>query len=112
MKLVHLSPGPGARREQIRELAALAGGGRGPPDSRDFNTFGGVHEIGSLPEAGLVKADARGGGLFQRPADARPDLILHSPEITVSGVKVPKVRFSDYLPVVCDFCLSLKPWGW
>ena len=109
MKLVHLSLGPGARREQIRELTALAGERERPLlIAGDFNTFGGDHEIGSLLEAGLVKADTRGKRTYP---SGRPmlglDLILHSPEITVSGVKVPKVRFSDHLPVVCDFCLSL-----
>ena len=109
LKLVHLSLGAGARREQIRELAALAGKRERPLlIAGDFNTFGGDHEIGSLLEAGLVKADARGRRTYP---SGRPmlglDLILHSPEITVSGVKVPNVRFSDHLPVVCDFALSV-----
>ena len=109
LKLVHLSLGPGARREQILELAFMARQRERPLlIAGDFNAFGGDSEIKPLLEAGLKKADPRGRRTYpsRRPMLGL-DLVLHSPEIIVSSVKVPNVRFSDHRPVVCDFALSV-----
>ena len=109
LKLVHLSLGSGARRQQILELAAMVREWKRPLlIAGDFNAFGGGPEIEPLIEAGLKNADTLG---IRTYPSGRPwlglDLVLHSPEIDVKRLEVPDVRLSDHLPVVCDFALSL-----
>jgi endonuclease/exonuclease/phosphatase family metal-dependent hydrolase len=106
--LVHLSVGPGARRRQILELAEIAGGRSKPVLlAGDFNTFGGERELEPLLLAGLEKA---GPVCFPTFPSGRPrlglDMILHSPEVSVTSFSVPAENFSDHLPVVCDFTLD------
>ncbi|MDO9509602.1 MAG: endonuclease/exonuclease/phosphatase family protein [Thermovirgaceae bacterium] len=108
--LVHLSIGQGARLQQIHELAEIASVRTKPLVlAGDFNTFGGDTELEPLMREGLKKA-----GPVRRPTfpsrDPRHglDMVLHSPEISILGFDVPRVRFSDHLPVVCDFTLPVK----
>lgn len=105
LNLVHLSLGGGARRDQIRELAYAARVREKPMViAGDFNILGGEAELGPLFEAGLVNADPKWGRTYpSRNPRLGLDLILHSPEVSVSGVEIPNVDFSDHLPVVCDF---------
>ncbi len=108
LQLVHLSLGSGARRDQIRELAETAMIREKPMViAGDFNTFGGVAELEPLFKAGLVNADPQSRRTYpSRKPRLGLDMILHSPEISVCGVEVPEVGFSDHLPVVCDFTVS------
>jgi len=31
------------------------------------------------------------------------DFVLHSPEIAVRDLRIPRVPYSDHMPLVCDF---------
>lgn len=109
--LVHLSIGEKARREQIMEIARIVRDISGPVLlAGDFNVFHGQTELDPLIDAGLAKA---GPALCMTFPSGNPrlglDLVLHSKEISIVGFDVPDARFSDHLPVVCDFTLEMSP---
>ncbi len=109
--LVHLSIGEKARREQIQEIARIVRGISEPVLlAGDFNVFNGQAELDPLINAGLAKA---GPALCKTFPSGNPrlglDLVLHSKEISIVGFDVPDARFSDHLPVVCDFTLDMSP---
>ena len=92
----------GELRDQCRKTskpAILAG---------DGNTFGGGEELGSLLEAtGFRNANQMGCPTYpsRHPALAL-DFILYSQGIEMVDFSVPRVRFSDHLPLVCDFLVA------
>lgn len=104
--LAHLSLGRRARTVQLHELARhcrklekpLVLGG-------DFNLLQGSSELDPLLQGtGLRDADAEmGRPTFpsHRPGK-RLDYVLASREISVRRIEVPRVPYSDHLPLVCD----------
>jgi len=104
--LVHLSLRYRHRHHQMHHLLSLVRNAQKPVIvAGDFNTFLGDYEIGMFSAAaGLTNANA--SGLPSWPS-GRPrrqlDFILHGPGIEVTRFEVPRVNYSDHLPLVCDF---------
>jgi endonuclease/exonuclease/phosphatase (EEP) superfamily protein YafD len=71
----------------------------------DFNTFWGDHEIYLFMQAsGLRSANTLGLPSYPSRNPRRElDFILYGAGIEVTGFQVPAVRYSDHLPLVCDF---------
>jgi endonuclease/exonuclease/phosphatase (EEP) superfamily protein YafD len=71
----------------------------------DFNTFWGDHEIYLFMEAsGLRSANVQGLPSYPSRNPRRElDFILYTAGIEVMGFQVPPVRYSDHLPLICDF---------
>ena len=71
----------------------------------DFNTFWGDHEIYLFMQAAGLKS-ANTASLPSYPSHnprRELDFILYSAGIEVTNFRVPAVRFSDHLPLICDF---------
>lgn len=110
--LVHLSLKYRHRQAQLRTLHDLVV--RSPKPvilAGDFNTFWGDHEIYLFMQAaGLKSANAEGLPSYPSHSPRRElDFILYGEGISVSNFRVPAVRFSDHLPLVCDFEVRPKP---
>jgi endonuclease/exonuclease/phosphatase family metal-dependent hydrolase len=108
--LVHLSITRRHRREQLQELARVIADQTKPVIvAGDFNVFLGSREIDPFLDAtGLQSANVGNLRTFpSRSPRMELDFILHSPEIVIHELDVPRVRLSDHLPLVCDF--SLRP---
>lgn len=106
--LAHLSLGKKARTVQIHELAdhcrslekpVVLGG--------DFNLLSGSGELEPL----LRRTDLKDVDVLKRPTfpSRRPgmrlDYVLASEEIRIHRLDVPRVLFSDHLPIVCDISI-------
>ena len=107
--LVHLSLKYRDRQHQLGNLYDLVKNVRKPYlVAGDFNVFWGHRELQLFLAASGLR-NACESEQFSYPS-WRPrqqlDFILHSPGITVSRVEVPKVRFSDHCPMICDFSLD------
>jgi endonuclease/exonuclease/phosphatase family metal-dependent hydrolase len=104
--LVHLSLKYRHRQAQLRYLHDLIVDTRKPVIvAGDFNTFWGEHEIFLFMKAAGLKS-ANMSGLPSYPCHAprkELDFILYGQGITVRDFFIPNVRFSDHLPLVCDF---------
>lgn len=111
--LAHLSLGKKTREAQLHELAdhcrslnkpVILGG--------DFNLLSGSRELAPL----LKRTDLRDADALRRPTfpSRRPgmrlDYVLAGEEIEIHRIDVPRVHFSDHLPIVCDVTIS-KPEG-
>jgi endonuclease/exonuclease/phosphatase family metal-dependent hydrolase len=110
--LVHLSLKYRHRQAQLRTLHDLVV--RSPKPvilAGDFNTFWGDHEIYLFMQAaGLKSANAEGLPSYPSHSPRRElDFILYGAGISVSNFRVPSVRFSDHLPLVCDFEVRPNP---
>jgi endonuclease/exonuclease/phosphatase family metal-dependent hydrolase len=107
--LVHLSLKFRHRQYQLRSLHDLILKSDKPVIvAGDFNTFWGTHEIYLFMRAAGLRS-ANSTGLPSFPARApriELDFILVSAGIEVTGFRVPQVRFSDHLPLICDFNIS------
>ena len=71
----------------------------------DFNTFWGEHEIYLFMKAARLQS-ANTHGLPSYPSRAprkELDFVLYGDGINVTDFHIPKVTFSDHLPLVCDF---------
>ncbi|MCC5860947.1 MAG: endonuclease/exonuclease/phosphatase family protein [Gammaproteobacteria bacterium] len=104
--LVHLSLKYRHRHFQLRHLYDLIREQRKPVIvAGDFNTFWGGHEIYLFMQAaGLTSANTLGLPSYPSHAPRRElDFVLYSEGIEVTGFEVPQVRYSDHLPLVCDF---------
>ncbi|MBP8131297.1 MAG: endonuclease/exonuclease/phosphatase family protein [Candidatus Hydrogenedentes bacterium] len=104
--LVHLSLKYRHRQYQLSDLYSMFAAVNKPMlVAGDFNVLWGDRELHLFMAAsGLVNANQRGAPTFPSWSPRRElDFILHSPEIKVSRFSVPQVRFSDHLPIVCDF---------
>ena len=104
--LVHLSLKYRHRHLQLRHLHDLIRATNKPVIvAGDFNTFWGENEIYLfMKAAGLTSANA--GGIATYPSRSprkELDFILYQEGIRVTGFEVPQVRYSDHLPLVCDF---------
>ncbi|HEV2332608.1 MAG TPA: endonuclease/exonuclease/phosphatase family protein [Gammaproteobacteria bacterium] len=104
--LVHLSLRHSHRHHQMHHLLSLIKDSHKPVVvAGDFNTLHGDHEIRHFQEtAGLSSANT--GNLPSWPSN-RPsrqlDFILYGPGIEATRFELPQVRYSDHLPLVCDF---------
>lgn len=104
--LVHLSLKFRHRHDQLRNLHELVKQSTKPVIvAGDFNTFWGDHEIYLFMEAsGLKSANRKGLPSYpSRTPRKELDFILHSKGIEITHFEIPQVRFSDHLPLVCDF---------
>jgi endonuclease/exonuclease/phosphatase family metal-dependent hydrolase len=104
--LVHLSLKYRHRQSQLRYLHDLVKGSQKPVVvAGDFNTFWGDHEIYLfMHAAGLRNANTEGLPSYPSRNPRRTlDFILYTDGIEVTQFGVPAVRFSDHLPLVCDF---------
>ncbi len=104
--LVHLSLKFRHRQKQLRDLYSIIKEVKKPVIvAGDFNAFKGDQELQLfLTEAGLKSANGEGEPSHPSRSPRRQlDFILHSPEIRATGFQVPKVRFSDHAPLICDF---------
>ncbi len=104
--LVHLSLKYRHRHFQLRHLYDLISSQQKPVIvAGDFNTFWGGHEIYLfMKAAGLRSANLEGLPSYPSHAPRRElDFVLYSEGIEVTGFEIPQVKFSDHLPLICDF---------
>jgi endonuclease/exonuclease/phosphatase family metal-dependent hydrolase len=104
--LVHLSLKYRHRQVQLHHLHDLVVASNKPVIvAGDFNTFWGEHEIYLfMRAAGLENANIRGLPSYPSTAPRKElDFVLYSAGVTVKDFFIPKVTFSDHLPLVCDF---------
>lgn len=107
--LVHLSLKYRHRHLQLRTLYDLIEATEKPVIvTGDFNTFWGENEIYLfMRAAGLRSANERSIPSYpSRSPRKELDFILYQEGISVSGFEVPNVRYSDHLPLICDFELE------
>ncbi len=104
--LVHLSLKYRHRHLQMRTLYDLIEDTEKPVIvAGDFNTYWGENEIYLfMKAAGLQSANQDGAPTYPSRAPRKElDFILHQDGINVSHFEVPEVRYSDHLPLICDF---------
>jgi endonuclease/exonuclease/phosphatase family metal-dependent hydrolase len=104
--LVHLSLKYRHRHLQLRHLHDLIVASDKPVIvAGDFNTFWGEDEIYLfMRAAGLASANLMGLPSYPARAPRKElDFVLHTAGIKVNQFTVPDVKFSDHLPLVCDF---------
>ena len=109
--LVHLSLGARTRHQQLSALYELVKKTDRPClVAGDFNMLWGESEIDMfLAATGLQNANTQGLPTFPSKNPQRHlDFILHSKEITVRDFQVPRVPFSDHLPLVVDFDVEVE----
>ncbi|KPA16781.1 Endonuclease/exonuclease/phosphatase domain protein [Candidatus Magnetomorum sp. HK-1] len=104
--LVHLSIKYRHRHNQLKDLYSLIKDIQKPLIvAGDFNSFWGDEELSLFMAAAGLK-NVNDTGIPSHPSRAprrQLDYILHSPEISVRKFFVPQVRFSDHVPLICDF---------
>jgi endonuclease/exonuclease/phosphatase family metal-dependent hydrolase len=104
--LVHLSLKFRHRHYQLRYLHELVMRQTKPVlVAGDFNTFWGEHEIYLFMQAsGLRSANTeRLPSYPSRNPRKELDFVLYGAGIEVTNLQVPRVPYSDHLPLVCDF---------
>ncbi len=104
--LVHLSVKFRHRHDQLRTLYSMFQEAEKPVIAAgDFNALWGDRELDLfLAATGLVNPNKEGQPTFPSRSPKRQlDFILHSPEINVKNFEIPRVRYSDHMPLVCDF---------
>jgi endonuclease/exonuclease/phosphatase family metal-dependent hydrolase len=104
--LVHLSLKYRHRHLQLRRLHDLIAETEKPVIvAGDFNTFWGEDEIYLfMKAAGLKSANTQSLPSFPSRSPRRElDFILYQEGITVRHFEIPSVRYSDHLPLICDF---------
>jgi len=109
--LVHLSLKYRHRHFQLRSLHELVRKSTKPVIvAGDFNTFWGEHEIYLFMQAaGLTSANTRSLPSYPSNAPRKElDFILYGQGITVQDFQIPRVTYSDHLPLVCDFQVQGK----
>ena len=107
--LVHLSLKYRHRHLQLRRLYDLIEETKKPVIvAGDFNTFWGENEIYLfMKAAGLTSANTESLPTYpSRSPRKELDFVLYQDGIDVTGFQVPEVRFSDHLPLICDFELK------
>jgi endonuclease/exonuclease/phosphatase family metal-dependent hydrolase len=104
--LVHLSLKYRHRHNQLQYLHDLVMASRKPVViAGDFNTFWGEHEIYLFMKACRLRS-ANAHGLPSYPSRSprkELDFVLYGAGIRVTNFAIPPVKFSDHLPLVCDF---------
>lgn len=107
--LVHLALTFRHRHYQLRHLHHLVKQVSKPVIvAGDFNTLWGDYELDLFMEAtGLRSANAEARPSYPSWAPRRQlDFILYGPGLEVTRFDIPQVRFSDHLPLVCDFRIT------
>jgi endonuclease/exonuclease/phosphatase family metal-dependent hydrolase len=110
--LVHLSLKYRHRHFQLRHLYELVKASSKPVIvAGDFNTFWGENEIFLFKEAaGLRSANADGLPSYpSRSPRMELDFILYGKGIEAVSFEVPRVTYSDHLPLICDLQIKGKP---
>ena len=108
--LVHLSLGARTRHQQLSALYELVKKTDRPcVVAGDFNMLWGEQEIDMfLAATGLQNANTQRLPTFPSKKPQRHlDFVLHSKEITIRDFQVPRVLFSDHLPLVVDFDVEI-----
>jgi endonuclease/exonuclease/phosphatase family metal-dependent hydrolase len=104
--LVHLSLKYRHRHAQLHYLHDLVVAARKPVlIAGDFNTFWGEHEIYLFMKAAKLRS-ANASSLPSYPSRSprkELDFVLYGEGISVTSFSIPSVKFSDHLPLVCDF---------
>ncbi len=104
--LVHLSLKFRHRHTQLQHLHDLVMASRKPVIvAGDFNTFWGEHEIYLFMKACRLRS-ANTDSLPSYPSRSprkELDFVLYGDGVRVTRFAIPAVRFSDHLPLVCDF---------
>lgn len=106
--LVHLSLRYRHRQAQLRSLYDLVTRASKPVIvAGDFNTFWGETEMFLfMKAAGLRSANAQGLPSYpSRSPRMELDFVLYGDGIGITSFDVPRVTYSDHLPLVCDFQL-------
>lgn len=109
--LVHLALGARTRHHQLNALYELLRQTDRPYlVAGDFNTLWGEQEIDLfLAATGLQSANIKRIPTFpSRNPQRHLDFVLHSKEIRIRDFRVPRVTFSDHLPVVVDFDVEVE----
>ncbi|MBT4823656.1 endonuclease [Candidatus Woesearchaeota archaeon] len=103
--LVHLALGKRARRKQIKEIAKFVNSNNNPKIVLgDFNTLSGEEEINLfVEETDLMVAQHKGKTFPAWKPKKSLDYVLFSKEIKIKKTIVPKVKFSDHLPMIVEF---------
>lgn len=107
--LVHLSLKYRHRHLQLRRLYDLIEATKKPVVvAGDFNTFWGENEIYLfMKAAGLRSANVESRPTYPSRAPRKElDFVLYQDGIHVTDFDIPDVKFSDHLPLVCDFELN------
>ncbi|MDJ0819651.1 MAG: endonuclease/exonuclease/phosphatase family protein [Desulfobacterales bacterium] len=107
--LVHLSIKFRHRHYQLRDLYNMVKDVRKPFIlAGDFNVLWGNRELQLfLAATGLKNANSQGKPSHPSRAPRRQlDYIFHSPGIHITGFEIPKVKFSDHTPLVCEFDIA------
>jgi len=107
--LVHLSRKDRTRQEQLRTLHDLVRACTKPVIlAGDFNTFFGEDEMFLFREATHLRS-ANATSLKTYPSHQprmELDFILYSEGLAVVDFRIPQLRYSDHLPLICDFRLT------
>ena len=104
--VAHLALGGGTRRRQLDDLHDIITARKKPCVlAGDFNFLSGVWESRLfLKASGLVSANTGGRATFPSWSPLRElDLVCYSEELKLDRFRMPNVRLSDHLPLVCDF---------
>ncbi len=104
--LVHLSLKYRHRQAQLHHLHDLVVASDKPVIvAGDFNAFWGEHEIYLFMKAARLQS-ANVGSLPSYPSRAprkELDFVLYGDGVRVTDFFIPQVKFSDHLPLICDF---------
>ena len=109
--LVHLSLGARTRHQQLSALYELVKKARKPCIvAGDFNALWGENEIDLfLAASGLQNANLRSLPTYPSQKPHRHlDFVLFSQGILLRDFQVPRVPFSDHLPLVVDFDVKVE----
>lgn len=104
--LVHLSLKFRHRQRQLGDLHRLFASVKKPMIvAGDFNAFWGDYELDLFMAAtNLINANVTGLPTFPSITPRRQlDFVLHSPEIRMNTFSVCPVRYSDHMPILCEF---------
>lgn len=103
--LVHLALQKRVRGVQFAHLAKLAKGRTPVIIAGDFNTFSGAHEIEEFQDKlGLMNPNTEALPTFPSWKPKKQlDFILCSKYLKIKNFEIPKVKFSDHLPLMLDF---------
>ncbi len=104
--LVHLSLKYRHRQAQLHHLHDLVVASEKPVVvAGDFNAFWGEHEIYLfMKAAGLQSANVASQPSYpSRSPRKELDFVLYGEGVRVTDFFIPQVKFSDHLPLICDF---------
>ena len=107
--LVHLSLKYRHRQSQLRHLHELVAASDKPVIvAGDFNTFWGEDELYLFMQAcGLRNANLERLPSYPSQSPRKElDFILYGSGVEIVDFQIPRVCYSDHLPLVCDFRIS------